>query len=88
MAAVAESVFMELQLCLGLRLSSRTQAITINSLQSQHAALCYGFPQGSVLGPALFIIDIQPLFDLVSKRAVNTIIMLSQMTTNPIRLVH
>ena len=88
MAAVAESVFMELQLCLGLRLSSRTQAITINSLQSQHTALCYGVPQGSVLGPVLFIIDTQPLFDLVSKRAVNTIIMLSQMTTNPTRLEH
>ena len=52
-------------------LRNRTHAVNINSLQSQHTTLYYGVPQGSVLGPVLFILDTQPLFDLVSKHAVN-----------------
>ena len=52
-------------------LSNRTHAVTINSLQSEHTTLHYGVPQGSVLGPVLFILYTQPLFNLVSKHAVN-----------------
>ena len=52
-------------------LSNRTHAVTINSLQSEHTTLHYGVTQGSVLGPVLFILYTQPLFNLVSKHAVS-----------------
>ena len=52
-------------------LCSRTHAVTINSLQSQHTTLRYGVLQGSVLCPVLFILYTQPLFTLVRKHAVN-----------------
>ena len=52
-------------------LSNRTHAVTINSLQSEHTMLHYGVPQGSVLGPVLFILYTQPLFNLISKHAVS-----------------
>lgn len=47
-------------------ISTVTEAITINRLQSQHAPLYYGVPLGSVLSPLLFI-----LFDLVRKHTVS-----------------
>ena len=50
---------------------NRTHAVTINGLQSEHTTLHYGVPQGSVLGPVLVILYTQPLFNLVSKHAVN-----------------
>ena len=52
-------------------LCNRTHAITINSLQSEHTTLHYGIPQGSVLGPVLFILYTEPLFNLISKHTVN-----------------
>ena len=52
-------------------LCNRTHAVTINSLQSEHTTLHYGVPQGSVLGPMLFILYTQPLFNLISKHAVS-----------------
>ena len=52
-------------------LCNRTHAVTINSLQYQHTTLHCGVLQGSVLGPVLFILHTQPLFNLVSKHAVS-----------------
>ena len=52
-------------------LYNKTHAVTINSLQSEHTTLHYGVPQGSILGPVLFILYTQPPFNLVSKHAVN-----------------
>ena len=62
-------------------LSNRTHAVTINSLQSEHTTLHYGVPQGSVLGPVLFILYTQPLFNLVSKHAVSTMLSLIKIST-------
>ena len=44
---------------------NRTHTVTINSLQSQHTTLHYGVSQVSVLGPVLFILYTQPLFNQV-----------------------
>ena len=52
-------------------LCNRTHAVTINSLQSEQTTLHYGVPQSSILGPELFILYTQLLFNLVSKHAVN-----------------
>ena len=52
-------------------LCNSTHAVTINSLQSEHTTLHYGVPHGSLLGPVLFILYTQPLFNLVRKHAVN-----------------
>ena len=52
-------------------LCNRTRAVTINSLQSEYTTLHYGIPMGSVLGPVLFILYTQPLFNLASKHAVS-----------------
>ena len=54
-------------------LSNRTQAITVNGLHSQQTTIHFGVPQGSVLGPVLFILYTQPLFDVVEKHTVNTV---------------
>ncbi|KAL0871538.1 hypothetical protein ABMA27_005251 [Loxostege sticticalis] len=42
-------------------LQGRTQEVKIDSLHSEKANVCFGVPQGSVLGPTLFLIYINEL---------------------------
>jgi len=45
--------------------SDRSQCVLIEGVQSQPAPLLYGVPQGSVLGPVLFVLYSQPLSDVI-----------------------
>ena len=46
-------------------LTDRKQVVTVNSQSSAPSVLKYGVPQGSVLGPVLFVLYTQPLSDIV-----------------------
>ena len=48
-------------------LSSRSQTVMINSLKSESKMLKFGVPQGSVLGPILFIMYTKSLHNVISK---------------------
>ena len=48
-------------------LYDRTQTVSINNKLSSPAALTFGVPQGSVLGPILFIMYTQPLHALIQR---------------------
>ena len=51
-------------------LSGRTQAVNINGSLSSFIELCYGVPQGSVLGPLFFTIYSAPVADIARKHGV------------------
>ena len=48
-------------------LSNRSQTVSVNNCLSSPAALTFGVPQGSVLGPILFIMYTQPLHTLIQQ---------------------
>lgn len=52
-------------------LSDRQQFISINKLQSHSVAVFRGVPQGSVLGPLLFLIYMHPLGQIIRRHGLN-----------------
>ena len=61
-------------------LSDRYQSTSVNNLSSSPSQLMYGVPQGSVLGPILFVLYTTPLSDSIANHSVNHPISFSQMT--------
>jgi hypothetical protein len=52
-------------------LENRTQAIFSDGLSSNSSILCYGVPQGSVLGPVLFCIYTQAVGDICCRHRIH-----------------
>ena len=52
-------------------LTSRSFSVDINGIKSSPFQLFYGVPQGSVLGPLLFILYTTPLSTIISRSSVN-----------------
>ena len=50
-------------------LSGRTQKVCVNSKYSENAILKFGVPQGSVLGPVLFVLYASPVSDVIGLHA-------------------
>ena len=48
-------------------LSDRDQTVVVNGLKSEQFRLLYGVPQGSVLGPILFVLNAKPLDDIFDR---------------------
>jgi hypothetical protein len=51
-------------------LANRTQSVVINNSSSDNVDLVFGVPQGSVLGPVLFVMYSRPLSTLIDSHAV------------------
>ncbi|XP_042341350.1 uncharacterized protein LOC121942262, partial [Plectropomus leopardus] len=52
-------------------LSDRSQFVHINDQPSAHTKVCFGVPQGSVLGPILFTLYMLPLGNIIRKHSLN-----------------
>ena len=52
-------------------LSDRYQSTSVNNSSSSPSQLMYGVPQGSVLGPILFVLCTTPLSDIIANQSVN-----------------
>ena len=53
-------------------LTNRTQSVIVDDHVSQFSNLSYGVPQGSVLGPILFILYTRPLSDLIQCHSIES----------------
>ncbi|CAJ1063628.1 galanin receptor type 1b isoform X2 [Xyrichtys novacula] len=52
-------------------LTDRSQFVNVNNKSSAHTKVCYGVPQGSVLGPILFTLYMIPLGKIMRKYSIN-----------------
>ena len=48
-------------------LENQTQTVAVHGKHLAPAPLCYGIPQGSLLGPILFILYTQPLSNVIKQ---------------------
>ena len=52
-------------------LSDRYQSASVNNLSSSPSQLMYIVPQGSILGPVLFVLYTMPLFNIIANHSIN-----------------
>ena len=52
-------------------LTERQQMVSISGYNSNPSTLCYGVPQGSVLGPILFLLYTQPLSQIIDRHSIS-----------------